>query len=87
MGLIAYQFLRFCEDAAVPFGIFNINLVKEIAKGTLSRIYKYSPYWAMATLLRMGEEKAVDHIFNRESLTQLNVEAVDALIDKYLGST
>ena len=85
-ALIAYQFLRFCEDTAVPFGTSNINFGKDIAKGTLSRIYRYSPYWAKATLLRVGEEKAVDHIFNRESLTQLNVEAVDALIDKYLGA-
>ena len=85
-ALIACQFLRFCEDAAVPFGTSNINFGKDIAEGALSRIYKYSPYWAIATLLRMGEEKAVDHIFSRESLTQLNVEAVDALIDKYLGA-
>ena len=85
-ALVACQFLRFCEDAAVPFGTFNINSGKDIAGGALSRIYKYSPYWAMATLLRMGEEKAVGHIFSRESLTQLNVEAVDALVDKYLGA-
>ena len=84
--LVAYQFLRFCEDAAVPFGTFNIDSGKDIAGGALSRIYKYSPYWATATLLRTGEEKAVDHIFNRESLRQLNVEDVDALVDKYLGA-
>ena len=84
-ALIACQFLRFCEDAAVPFGTFNINSGKDSAEGALSRIYKYSPYWAMATLLRMGEEKAVEHIFSRESLTRLSVEAVDALVDKYLG--
>lgn len=82
--LAAYQFLRFCEDAAVPFGTLNINSGKDIAGGALSRIYKYSPYWAIATLLRTGEGKAVDHIFSRESLTQLNVEDVDALVDKYL---
>ena len=85
-ALVACQFLRFCEDAAVPFGTFNINSGKDIAGGALSRIYKYSPYWATATLLRTGEEKAVDHIFSRESLTQLNVETVDALVDKYLGA-
>ena len=85
-ALIACQFLRFCEDAAVPFGTFNINSGKDAAGGALSRIYKYSPYWAAATLLRTGEEKAVDHIFSRESLTQLNVEDVDALVDKYLGA-
>ena len=85
-ALIACQFLRFCEDAAVPFGTSSINFGKDIAEGALSRIYKYSPYWAIATLLRMGEEKAVDHIFSRESLTQLNVEEVDVLVDKYLGA-
>lgn len=83
-ALIACQFLRFCEDVAVPFGAFNINSGRGIAEGALSRIYKYSPYWATATLLRTGEERAVDHIFSRESLRRLNVEDVDALVDKYL---
>ena len=85
-ALVAYRFLRFCEDAGIPFRILNMTFEKEAAEGTLSRIYKYSPYWAMATLVRMGEQKAIEQIFNRESLTQLRVEEVDALVDKYLGA-
>ena len=84
--LLAYRFLRFCEDAGIPFRVLNVIFEKEATKGTLSRIYKHSPYWAMATLARIGEQKAVEQIFNREFLTRLSVGEVDALIDKYLGA-
>ena len=85
-ALVAYRFLRFCEDAGIPLRMLNVSFEKEPTKGTLLRTYKYSPYWAMATLVRMGEQKAIDQIFNRESLAQLDVEAVDVLIDKYLNA-
>ncbi len=83
-ALVAYRFLRFCEDAGIPLKMLNVSFEKEPTKGTLLRTYKYSPYWAMATLVRMGEQKAIDQIFNRESLARLDVKAVDSLVDKYL---
>ena len=57
-ALVACQFLRFCEDAAVPFGIFNINSGKGIAEGALSRIYKYSPYWGHGYLVKNWRRKS-----------------------------
>jgi len=85
-ALIAYSFLRFCEDGGLPFRIPHSNLGKKSAEGTLSRISKYSPFWAMATMVRIGDEKVVDHIFNRESLNKMDVAIIDGLIEGYLES-
>lgn len=81
---IAYNFLRFCEDAGIPFRIPWSTFGIEAAKGTLSRISESSPYWAMATMVRIGDDKVVDHIFNRASLSQMQTTSVDSLIERYL---
>ena len=83
-ALVAYRFLRFCEDTAIPLRILNVSFEKKPAKEALSRIHKHSSFWSMAALVRMGEQKTVDHIFNRKSLARMNVDAVDDLIGKYL---
>ncbi|PNU19875.1 SIR2 family protein [Geothermobacter hydrogeniphilus] len=85
-ALIAYSFLRFCEDAGIPFRIPSSTFGKKSAEGTLSRISKYSPYWAMATMVRIGDEKVVDHVFNRESLFKIETASVNSLVEGYLES-
>ena len=80
----AFAFLRFCEETGIPFRIRNSTFGRKSAEGTLLRIAKYSPYWAMATMIRLGDEKVVDQIFNRESLYMMDVALVDNLIDGYL---
>ncbi len=59
---IAYNFLRFCEDAGIPFRIPWSTFGKDAAKGTLSRISESFPYWALATMVRIGDDQVVDHI-------------------------
>ena len=81
---IAYNFLRFCEDAGIPFKIPGSTFGKEAAKGTLPRIMKSFPYWALATMVRIGDDKVVDHIFNRTYLSKKETAFVDSLIEKYL---
>lgn len=83
-ALIAYNFLRFCEDVAIPFQIPNCSFGKKSAEGTLPRIAQYSPYWAMATMVRIGDKKVIDHIFNRDALSKMTPDFVDSLIDGYL---
>lgn len=82
--LSAYAFLRFCEEAGIPFRMRNASFASDIAKGTLKRIYKFSSYWALATLVRIGDEKTVAVLFNRESLNILTTTEVDNLFDWYL---
>ena len=83
-ALAAYKFLRFCEDVGLPFRMPEQSIATKSAAGTLSRIANYSPSWAMATLVRINDEKAVDHIFNRVSLAGMDVASVDSLAARYL---
>lgn len=81
---LAFTFLRFCEEAGIPFRIPGMNLGKKSAEGTLSRTSKYSPYWALVTLIRIGDDKVVDYMFNRESIARMDVAFIDNLIHGYM---
>ena len=82
--LNAYGFLRFCEDAGIPFRIDTYTIATKSAGGALSRIARHAPYWAMATLIRLDDTEAVDRLFDRASLARMDTRAVDALVDRYL---
>ena len=85
-ALGAYNFLRFCEDAGIPFRVSNCAIATKSATGTLTRIAHDSSYWALATLVRIGDTKAVDEIFDRGSLAGMSTPTVDSLIERYLES-
>ena len=85
-ALTAWRFLTFCEDCGIPFRIGNCTIAKKGAAGTLSRIEYHSPYYAMATLVRIGDEKAVERVFNREAMVGWSAADVDRLVDRYLGA-
>ena len=82
----AYNFLRFCEDAAIPFKVANVSVAAPIAAGTLPRIAAHSSYWALATLVRTGDTAAVEEIYDRASLARMDSRAVDGLITLYVGA-
>ncbi len=82
--LIAYNFLRFIEETGMPFRIHGATFGKEAAKGALKRISEYSPNWALATLLRIGDSKLVDSMFTRESIYKIQRDRIDRLIHEYL---
>ena len=56
------------------------------AAGTLTRIAEYSSYWALTTLVRIGDAKVVDEGFDRPSLARMDTPTVDGLIERYLDS-
>lgn len=80
----AYSFLRYCEDTGMPFRIPGVTYGKEAAKGAIKRIANYSPYWAFASLVRIGDSKVVDAIFNRKSIVNMGISQIDRLIDHYI---
>jgi hypothetical protein len=82
--LTAYSFLRYCEEVGIPFRMPMLNISQKSAEGASKRIAKYSPYLAMATLVRIGDSKIADTIFNRESIYQMTAKQVDLLIEEYL---
>ena len=84
--LTAYRFLRFCEDAGVPFRISGCTIATKTATGALSHVAPQSPYWAMATLIRLNDAKAVERLFDRSSVARMDTASVDDLVERYLGA-
>lgn len=80
----AYSFLRFCEDAGIPFHLGNYTFATKTAMGCLQRISRSSSFWAAATLARLGDTKAADELFNRESIYKFTDKEADQLIQSYL---
>ena len=81
----AFSFLRYCEDIGIPFRIPRMTFGKKAAQGTLKRISNYSSYWAFATLIRLGDSEVVDTIFNRQSISRMDISDTDRLIERYLA--
>ena len=83
-ALVAYSFLRFCEDSGIPFRIPGLSIATATAAQTLKRISGYSPRWAATTLVRIGASDAVDELFDRAALLRMDQNSVDALVSSYL---
>jgi len=84
--LSAYSFLRFCEEVGLPFRVGSYTLATKTAVASLQRISRYSYFWATATLARLGDVKAVDNLFSRESVYRFTANEADQLIQSYLDA-
>jgi len=85
-ALMAYSFLRFFEEVGFPYQVGNLRMARETASASLQRISQYSPFWAMAALARLGDDKAVGSLFNRESVYKFTAEEADQIIQNYLDA-
>ena len=84
--LNAYQFLLFCEETGIPFRIDGCSIATKGAAEALSRIGAHKPSLAMASLVRIGDRKVVEGIFNRSSIARFKTSEVDGLVNRYLES-
>lgn len=85
-GLSAYSFLRFCEEVGLPYRVGSYTMATKTALASLQRISRYSSFWAIATLARLGDVKAVDSLFSRESVYKYTANEADQLIAGYLDA-
>ncbi len=85
-ALSGYAFLRFCEDVGLPYRLGSYTMATKTALASLQRISRYSSFWAMATLARLGDMKAVDSLFSREAVYRFTVDEADQLIHGYLDA-
>ncbi|MDC5842187.1 SIR2 family protein [Vibrio europaeus] len=83
-ALEAFKFLKFLEDTGIPIRLSNSTFAKEAAYGAIERLSDTAPYWCMTTMLRIGESKAVDKIFNRRSLYGMAQDEVNSLVLNYV---
>lgn len=81
----AYSYLRFVEEIGIPYHLPWMTFGKESAKGAIKHIAKYSPYWAFATLVRIGDSELSNSIFDRKSISKMDSEQIDNLISRYLS--
>ena len=80
----AYAFLLFREETGFPFRVHNFVIGNKAAVGAAERIARYSFSWAVITIVRTYEEKALDLIFTRSALSIVDAQEVDALCKTYL---
>lgn len=85
-GLSAYAFLRFCEEVGLPYRVGSYTMATKTALASLQRISRYSSFWAIATLARLGDAKAVDSLFSRKSVYRFTANEADQLIQNYLDA-
>lgn len=85
-GLSAYAFLRFCEEVGLPYRVGSYPMATKTALASLQRISRYSSFWAIATLARLGDAKAADSLFSRESVYRFTADEADQLIQSYLDA-
>lgn len=86
-AVTAYGMLRMYEDIGMPYRIGYVNhvtFVKTEVEATLPRIRPYSPHWALVNILRLGNAKATDELFDREYLFGIKSQEVDRLLEVYL---
>lgn len=85
--LNAYAMLRFFEDVGLPYHIGNTVIESKTTATNLQYIAKESPFWARATLVRLGNNSnAIGYLFSRDQVRQLDVKDIDQLIYGYLGA-
>ena len=85
-GLSAYAFLRFCEEVGLPYRVGSYTMATKTALASLQRISRYSSFWAIATLARLGDAKAVDSLFSREAVYRFTAHEADQLLHGYLDA-
>ncbi|MCR5220100.1 MAG: SIR2 family protein [bacterium] len=85
--LSSYSFLRFCEEVGLPYRVSNYMMVpKKAMLASLQHIAEYSSFWAIATLVRLGDTKGVDSLFSREAICKFTAHEADQRIQNYLDA-
>ena len=80
----AYGLLRMYEDIGMPYRMEHTIFARGPIESTLLRVRPYSPHWALANIVRLGDARAADGLFDREYLAGLKRDEVDSIFQIYL---
>ena len=83
-AVAAYGLLRMYEDIGMPYRMEHTTFVKDPVESTLRRVGRYSPHWALTNIVRLGNAKAIDGLFDREYLAGLGSDEADTFLEIYL---
>ena len=84
--IAAWGLLRLYEDFGLPYRIERTNFVSESVNATLPRLGPYFHHWALASIVRLGNARAADRLFNREYIAHLGQDDADRYFDVYLSA-
>ncbi|MRT93956.1 SIR2 family protein [Ancylomarina sp. 16SWW S1-10-2] len=80
----AYSYLRYVEEVGIPYKLPHITMGKDAAEKAIYHVANYSPYWAFASFIRMGDDKHVDYVYSKKTVTLMNRDSIDERILEYL---
>lgn len=80
----AYALLRTYEDIGMPYRMEHTTFLQTPIESTVLPVRRFSPHWALASIVRAGDAKATDGLFDREYLADLKRDEVDSLLETYL---
>ena len=83
-AVAAYGILRMYEDIGMPYRMERMTFVKDPVESTLPRVRPYSPHWALTNIVRLGNAKAADELFDREYMAGLRSDEADRFLEIYL---
>ena len=83
-AVAAYGLLRMYEDIGMPYRMDHMTFVKDPVESTLPRVRHYSPHWALTNIVRLGNAKAADELFDREYMAGLKSDEADTFLEIYL---
>lgn len=83
-AVAGYGMLRMYEEFGMPYRMEHATFVKAPVEATLPRVRPYSPHWALTNIVRLGDGKAADGLFDREYLAGLGRDEVDGFLEIYL---
>ena len=83
-AVAAYGLLRMYEDIGMPYRMEHMTFVKDPVESTLPRVRPYSPHWALTNIVRLGNAKAADELFDREYMAGLRSDEADRFLEIYL---
>lgn len=81
----AYQFLRYFEETGIPPRLPHFNYGRQSLTAALKRLAIHSPFWVMTALVRSGDTKMVDQVFDRETIRDLKTPKISVLVDHLLA--
>ncbi len=72
-----FSLLRLFEDAAIPFRCGYIVINNEEIKEAAIKIYPFSPFTTIISLIRIQNKEGIEKIFTRVSIAQTSQEDID----------
>lgn len=80
-----YMFMRYIEEIGIALKLPGITFGKNVTQKAISAISDYSSAWAYITLIRTGEKKYIDSVFDRKSMSFMSMEYIENLASNYLN--